>query len=173
MKRLLSCVRWPSQLLVRIGLAGWVLLASTLPCSGAELRVIVEGIASHAGTVIAGLYDSQQNYGFAIAESSRVLVSDPKRLVGVSLRPVSQSHSIVFSDLPPGIYAVIVFHDENDDGKLGKNALGLPVEAYAISNNARGLLSAPDFKDTAVQVGERDEVIRITLIYPRAHSERP
>jgi uncharacterized protein (DUF2141 family) len=66
-----------------------------------------------------------------------------------------------------------VFHDENDDGKLGKNALGLPIEAYAVSNNARGLMAAPDFEDAAVRVDDRNEVIRITLVYLRALSDRP
>jgi uncharacterized protein (DUF2141 family) len=158
----------------RFGLLGCVLLlASAPPCSGAELRVIVEGIGTRAGTIIAGLYDSHESYRLAVAESSRAMVNDPRRLVGVSLRPTADRHSIVFSDLRPGVYAVVVFHDENDDGKLDKNAIGLPTEAYAISNNARGLLGAPDFKDAAVHIANGDDAIRVTLIYPRGLTERP
>lgn len=144
-----------------------------MPAGAAELRVIVEGIASSEGTIVAGLYDSAERYGQAVGESSKVLVNDIKRLVGVSIRPTAETHSIVFSDLRPGIYAVIVFHDENDDGKLNKNAVGLPTEAYAISNNARGLMSAPEFKAAAIRVGDQDQVVHLTLVYPRALSERP
>jgi uncharacterized protein (DUF2141 family) len=143
------------------------------PASAGELRVIIEGIESSAGTIVAGLYDNAENYDSAVGESSKVLVNDSTRLVGVSLRPSRKTQSIVFPDLRPGLYAVVVFHDENDDSKLDKNALGLPTEGYAMSNNARGLMSAPAFKDAAVRIGDRDEVIRINLVYPRKLSERP
>lgn len=42
-----------------------------------------------------------------------------------------------------------------------------------MTNNARGLMNAPAFKDAAVRVGDRDEVIRIDLTYPRKLTERP
>jgi len=42
-----------------------------------------------------------------------------------------------FDDLPPGPYAVQVLHDENDNGKLDKNFLGIPSEDYGFSNNPR------------------------------------
>lgn len=71
------------------------------------------------------------------------------------------------------MYAIVVFHDENDGSKLDENALGLPTEAYGISNNARGLLSPPAFKEAAVHIGDRDEAIRVTLVYPRSQSVRP
>ena len=42
-----------------------------------------------------------------------------------------------FEDLPPGTYAVQVMHDENDNGKLDSNFLGIPSEGYGFSNNPR------------------------------------
>jgi uncharacterized protein (DUF2141 family) len=141
--------------------------------SASELRVLIEGIGSARGTIVAGLYDSAGKYNQAVSESSKAAVNDPKRLVGVSLRPTGESHTLVFPDLEPGTYAVIVFHDENDNGKLDKNAVGLPIEAYAISNNARGIFSAPNFQDAAVTIDGHDKTIRVTLQYPRYLSERP
>jgi uncharacterized protein (DUF2141 family) len=66
------------------------------------------------------------------------LLNDSGRRVGIALRAVAGMQSVVFTNLTPGTYAVIVFHDENDNGKLDKTALGMPIEAFAISNNARG-----------------------------------
>jgi len=40
-----------------------------------------------------------------------------------------------FADLPPGAYAVQVMHDENDNGKLDTNFVGMPIEGYGFSNN--------------------------------------
>jgi uncharacterized protein (DUF2141 family) len=50
-----------------------------------------------------------------------------------------------FEDIPPGTYAIAVVHDENMNGKLDANRLGIPSEGYGFSNGARALLSAPSF----------------------------
>jgi uncharacterized protein (DUF2141 family) len=36
-------------------------------------------------------------------------------------------------DLEPGVYAVRVYHDEDGDGELGTNFLGIPNEPYGFS----------------------------------------
>ena len=41
----------------------------------------------------------------------------------------------MFTDLPAGVYAVSVFHDENMNQKLDKNFVGVPKEEYGASNN--------------------------------------
>jgi uncharacterized protein (DUF2141 family) len=38
-------------------------------------------------------------------------------------------------DIPPGTYAVKFHIDENENGKLDTNFLGIPKEQYGISNN--------------------------------------
>jgi uncharacterized protein (DUF2141 family) len=43
----------------------------------------------------------------------------------------------VFEGLPPGKYAVMVIHDENENGKLDSNFLGIPSEGYGFSQNPR------------------------------------
>jgi uncharacterized protein (DUF2141 family) len=57
-----------------------------------------------------------------------------------------------FKEVTPGTYAVIVFHDENQDGKLDKNFLGVPQEGYAASNSVRHLMSAPEFEEASFVV---------------------
>jgi uncharacterized protein (DUF2141 family) len=74
--------------------------------------------------------------------------------------------AVVFSNLEPGRYAAVVFHDKNGNGKLDKNFLGVPVEPYGFSNDAEGFLSAPSFEAAAVTLGDVDRAIRITLILP-------
>jgi uncharacterized protein (DUF2141 family) len=48
--------------------------------------------------------------------------------------------AVVLTNLDPGQYAIILFHDENGNGKLDRNALGVPTEPYGFSNNVRGFL---------------------------------
>lgn len=38
-----------------------------------------------------------------------------------------------------GRYAVTVFHDENGNGRLGQNFLGMPTEGVGVSNNPGGM----------------------------------
>ena len=49
----------------------------------------------------------------------------------------------VFENVPPGTYAMTVIHDENDNGKLDKNFIGMPTEGYGVSNNKTHATSAP------------------------------
>jgi len=100
------------------------------------------------------------------------LLPEKWRVAGASLRAQAGAQSITFRQLPPGRYAIIVFHDENDNGLLDENALGVPVEGYGFSNNAKGFLSAPSFNAAAITLPLSDQTIdaSISLIYPREPS---
>ncbi len=50
-----------------------------------------------------------------------------------------------FLDIPDGTYALVVVHDENMNGKLDTNWLGIPTEGYGFSNDARALIGAPSY----------------------------
>lgn len=59
---------------------------------------------------------------------------------------------LVFRDLTPGRYALRMFADENGNGKLDTNFVGMPIERYGFSNNAKGNRAAPDFEAAAIRV---------------------
>ncbi len=71
----------------------------------------------------------------------------------------------VFTNLPPGTYAVAAYHDENANGEFDQGFLGFPLEGYGFSNDARGFLSAPSFSSAAVILGKDGETIRLRLSY--------
>jgi uncharacterized protein (DUF2141 family) len=78
--------------------------------------------------------------------------------------PVNEdgSYSALFAKVPTGEYAVVVVHDENDNGKLDNGFLGLGGEGYAFSNDARPLFGRPPF-DRAKFAVENDTRIEISL----------
>src|SRR3954447_4145878 len=92
-----------------------------------ELRITVEGIRSSHGTILIGLYDSLETFTRAIELSDKDgFLNDPNRFAAVALRAnVAMKSAVVLTNLAPGSYAIIVFHDENGNGKLDKNALGV------------------------------------------------
>ena len=144
--------------------------ATPSPSSRAsELRVVIEGVRSDSGTIMVGLYDTSEGFAAAIKHSTEAgLLNDKGRCVGMALRAVAGVESIVFADLPPRRYAVIVFHDENDNGRLDENAWGVPTEGYGFSNDAQGFLAAPSFDAAAVTLGdETASEITVSLIYSK------
>src|ERR1700722_13990923 len=134
-----------------LGAALALLLLFCFSAAASDLRVTIKGVDSSSGTLMIGLYDSEDHFHKAIANAGKVgLLNDRSRLVGIAMRAIAGSQSVVFTDLKPGTYAIIAFHDVNDNGKLDENWLGKPTEGYGFSNNAEGFLSAPSFKNASV-----------------------
>ena len=151
---------------MRLGLAV-LLILFTLPVKASELRVTVDGIRSSHGTILIGLYDSPESFNRAIELSDKEgFLNDPNRFAAVALRAnAAMMSSVVFTNLNPGQYAIILFHDENGNGKLDKNALGVPTEPYGFSNNVQGFLGPPAFRKAAMLLNAGDKAVRITLNY--------
>ena len=59
------------------------------------------------------------------------------RQTSQAVRTLRLLASFRFENLPPGAYALTVYHDKNSNGQLDKNFLLLPTERYGFSNNAR------------------------------------
>jgi uncharacterized protein (DUF2141 family) len=59
----------------------------------------------------------------------------------------------VFSGIPKGTYGISAFHDENENGKLDTNFVGMPTEDYCASRNARGTFGPPSFEDAKFAYG--------------------
>lgn len=75
---------------------------------------------------------------------------------------VKDKKAILVVEVPQGSYAVSAFHDANSDDKLNTNAVGLPIEKYGFSNDARGWFGPPDLEDQLVEIN-RSTKIKITL----------
>ena len=58
----------------------------------------------------------------------------------------------IFEAVPAGVYAIAVFHDENNNNKMDKNFLGIPKEGYGASKNKLPFASAPTFKENQFEV---------------------
>ena len=67
--------------------------------------------------------------------------------------------------MAPGSYAIAAFHDENDNGELDANLLGIPTEGYGFSNDAPSTMGPANFEDAAFDLGGQPVAMRITLNY--------
>ena len=68
------------------------------------------------------------------------------------------------TDLEYGRYAIALFQDMDNDGKIEKNFIGIPKDPYAFSNNARPTFKAPSFDDCCFDYNEQENSIEISMI---------
>ena len=79
---------------------------------------------------------------------------------------ISDGHaSCIFDNAAPGKYAVSVFHDENSNGKMDTNFVGMPKEGVGASNNAKGHFGPPKFDAAAFHFSGGRLDLKITITY--------
>lgn len=87
-----------------------------------QLTVDVTGITIVSGNIRAAVFDSREHW------------EDEKSPVASVSESVKKTEvRLVFADLPAGDYAVKLYQDENSNGKLDTNMLGIPSERYGFS----------------------------------------
>jgi uncharacterized protein (DUF2141 family) len=83
----------------------------------------------------------------------------------VPIDPKTMSAEVSVRGLSFGSYAVAVFHDENGNGRLDKNMLGVPKEGYGFSNLAKRSMGPPKFADAEFALDQPEQTIEIKLAY--------
>ena len=65
--------------------------------------------------------------------------------------------------MPPGRYAIEIYQDVNSNQKMDMSWLGLPLEPYGFSRDAKPFLSKPDFGATAFALlpGENSQILHL------------
>ncbi|HEY9148471.1 MAG TPA: DUF2141 domain-containing protein [Gammaproteobacteria bacterium] len=119
----------------------------------AQLSVEVAGIESDEGHIRLELYNDPKSFRKVT-----------KALHTASLPAESGSVSFSFEKLDAGDYAVIVYHDADDNGKMNKILGMIPSEGYGLSSNPE-VSGPPSFDDARFTLHESGGVITINLNY--------
>ena len=118
-----------------------------------NLVVNISGFPSSEGFAMVALSNSKESYKFG--ENAAIALT--------RIRLVDQRAQVIFTNLAYSWYAISIYHDENSNGTMDKNAMGIPKEAYGFSNNARGLFGPPAYKDVMFQLNSAEKQIDIKL----------
>lgn len=78
---------------------------------------------------------------------------------------VNGTASTTFDGVPFGTYAIAVYHDENNNGKMDSRWPGIPTEGTGVSNNVKSRFSAPSFNECKFSVNEPTRAIQIKMLY--------
>ena len=87
--------------------------------------------------------------------------SDPAALRSSA---AASSHHLHLDHVPPGRYAIAVFHDENSNRNLDKFA-GIPKEGFAFSRNPSIKFRAPRFEEVAIELTPGRNQARLKMHY--------
>ncbi len=105
-----------------------------------SLRVDLKGIRQNKGSVHICLMNKAEQF-----------LRDC--YVGKALELTSGARQVTFEALPPGEYAIMAYHDEDNNGKLNTDgAFGLPSEPYAFSNNPNSWFGPPKHRKCVFKV---------------------
>ena len=125
------------------------------PLSGGTLTVTILNFRNSEGQVSVALYNKEEGFP-----------KSPDKALKIVTAPISNKKSIVvFESLPPGEYAISVFHDENKNGKMDSNFFGIPKEGVGASNDARGHMGPPHYQDAKFHFNGNAQSIVINLVY--------
>lgn len=136
-----------------------VFALSTFGFAGPNLGKIVvkiDGFKNNNGVVHICVFDTSDKKDYPcpnhVIASKKIIISD--------LRALAE-----FDSIPYGQYAISMYHDEDDDGKLKTNLIGMPVEGVGFSNNVRPKLGPPSFKDAAFYLNSERMELTISVLY--------
>ena len=122
--------------------------ANAQDCS---ITFVIKGLKNNDGQVLISLFSSEEKFmeDYSMGKVEKNLNGDQV--------------SITYEGLQPGEYAASAFHDENSNGKLDTNFMGIPKEAYGFSNDARGTFGPPSYEDCKFIIKSGNTVHEITL----------
>jgi uncharacterized protein (DUF2141 family) len=117
---------------------------------------------------VTGARNTKGKIGVALFQDAQGFPDDTSKAVrqqSVEIDSNTRSAQVTFKDVPQGTFAVSVLHDENGNGKMDKNFVGIPKEGYGASNNPKKKKRAPTFDEAKFSLNTSEQTIEITLIY--------
>ncbi len=114
-----------------------------------SITVEFSGMKSDDGDVYVALYNTEDSFL-------------KKPMTGEIAKVNDKKATITFKNVTPGEYAISAFHDENDNKKMDTKIFGIPKEPIGMSNNAKGFMGPPKYKDAKFTV-DKNITLAITM----------
>lgn len=112
----------------------------------ATITAEVINVSSDSGKVGFALYD-KTSFMLKPIQAANVKIVDGKSLV-------------TFENVDFGEYAIICYHDKNENGKMDFSPSGMPSEDYGASNNVM-TFGPPTFEGAKFAVSEKNVPLKI------------
>jgi uncharacterized protein (DUF2141 family) len=120
-------------------------ICSLMSAQNVNLTVSVSGLKSNTGVLKVGLYNSDVTF---LKSTYKTITSEIK----------GNGATVTFVGIPKGEYGISTYQDENSNGKLDKNMMGIPSEDFACSNDAKGFMGPPAYEDAKFNVNKDSKI---------------
>ena len=111
---------------------------------------------------VVGFESTDGEAGIAVWNAARGFPEEIDHALRTTYVPIQDGVAVArFDQLTPGTYAITVYHDKNDNLRFDKNWLGMPKEAWGVSNNARPRLRAPKFTEAMMELEAGEHPVEI------------
>lgn len=129
---------------------------------------VLPALAESSATIQLEVSDFRNNQGTLncrlFTKASDFPEGDGVQTVRVPI--TGRSSSCSFPNVEPGTYAVAVVHDEDANGRLDKNFVGVPREGYGVSNNKTYALSMPKWSESQFVINTNEnKYLQVKLRY--------
>lgn len=126
----------------KIILTGIFVLIGILSSIGQEMHTITlnfKGMKTDEGSLYVAVYNTKNSF-----------LKAPMR--GTIVKVIAKKATVLLKGFTAGTYAISAFHDVNDNKKMDTNFIGIPKEPTGMSNNAKGFMGPPKYKDAKFEI---------------------
>lgn len=119
------------------------------------LIIGVDDLRNATGQICYGLYNKADGFP-----------DDKTKVIKGGCVPIqSLPLEISLDQLPYGLYAVSLLHDENSNNQLDTGLFGIPKEGFGFSNNPVVRTKAPTFQQSSFVFTSTQNRFQISMIY--------
>lgn len=139
------------------------LLATTLVAgavSAQTLSIALAGVKSEQGQLVVRVYNNKKHW---LSDKADEIFKQQSFPLQGQVKDASVQLSL---ELPAGDYAISLFQDLDSNSELKSNWIGIPKEPVATSNNAKGSMGPPSYKDALFKVADQpvEQQLNLTSI---------
>ena len=134
-------------------MAGMLALPALSLAQSPEVRITLTGVEARGGHMVATL-----------STKDTFLVAHGEYTARTEVTGAGEVY-LVFSDVAPGTYALMVMHDANDNGQFDMSPSGMPDEGFAFSSGGAPMMGMPSFDALKFTVGTDDVLMTEAMTY--------
>jgi len=125
-----------------------VVLAVTLFISN---KINAQDTVNITATVV-NVTSNDGKVGFALYNKDNFMQTP---IQGANGKIIDGKSTVTFKDIVPGEYAIVCYHDKNNNDKMDFSAQRMPLEDYGASNNHMAF-APPTFENAKFVVSDKD-----------------
>lgn len=128
-------------------LTGLIVIATASVSSAHTLTVLITEMRSKTGNVLVSVYNNKDGFP-----------KDPQKAYRKMKMTAAQAAKFVVADLPSGVYALAIVHDENSNDQVDTGFLGIPKEGIGFSRNPSITFGPPSFEKAAYTINADGQI---------------